>query len=150
MPSPKRGRGTARLTPPRKHHKKQAASTPSEPPLTDGDVQWAAMQVDVAVDRLKDAELAMLRAHEDLAARTLLATRMSSARALGASAAKMAEVLEQRKHEAAIATEHAAQAAQREREAGASLQETRARERDAMEEVSTLQRSLTSSSSIAE
>ena len=120
------------------------------PPLTDGDVQWAAMQVDVAVDRLKDAELAMLRAHEDLAARTLLATRMSSARALGASAAKMAEVLEQRKHEAAIATEHAAQAAQRERDAGASLEATRARERDAMEEVSTLQRSLTSSSSVAE
>ena len=40
------------------------------------------MQVDVAVDRLKDAGLAMLRAHEDLAARTLLATRMSEAKAL--------------------------------------------------------------------
>ena len=59
------------------------------------------------------------------------------------------ELLEQRKHEAAIATEHAAQAAQREREAGASLQETRARERDAMEEVSTLQRSLSSGSGVA-
>ena len=150
MPSLKRGRGTARLTPPRKQHKKQAASTPSEPPLTDGDVQWAAVQVDVAVDRLKDAELAMLRAHEDLAARTLLATRMSAAKALGTTAAQMAEVLEQRQHEAAVATEHAAQAAQRERDAGASLEATRARERDAMEEVSTLQRSLTSSSSIAE
>ena len=62
----------------------------------------------------------------------------------------MAEVLEQRKHEAAVATEHAAQAAQRERDAGASLEATRARERDAMEEVLTLQRSLTSSSSVAE
>ena len=120
------------------------------PPLTDGDVQWAAMQVDVAVDRLKDAELAMLRAHEDLAARTLLATRMSEARALGTTAAQMAEVLEQRQHEAAVATEHAAQAAQRERDAGASLEDTRTRERDAMEEVSTLQRSLTSSSNSAE
>ena len=60
----------------------------------------------------------------------------------------MAEVLEQRKHEAAIAT-HAAQAVQREREAGASLEETRARERDAMEEVSTLQRSLSSGSGVA-
>ena len=39
---------------------------------------------------------------------------------------------------------------QRERDAGASLEETRARERDAMEEVSTLQRSLTSSSRVAE
>ena len=43
----------------------------------------------------------------------------------------MAEMLEQRKHEAAIAT-HAAQAVQREREVGASLEETRARERDAV------------------
>ena len=34
---------------------------------------------------------------------------------------------------------------QRERDAGASLEDTRVRERDAMEEVSTLQRSLTSS-----
>jgi hypothetical protein len=148
MPSPKRGR-SPRLTPPRKQHKKKASSSPSEPPLTDGDVQWAAMQVDVAVDRLKDAELAMLRAHEDLAARTLLATRMSEARALGATAAQMAEVHEQRRHEATIATEHAAQAAQRERDAGTSLEETRARERDAMEVVATLQRSLTPSSSIA-
>ena len=149
MPSPKRGR-SPRLTPPRKQHKKKAAASPSEPPLTDGDVQWAAMQVDVAVDRLKDAELAMLRAHEDLAARTLLATRMSEARAIGTTAAQMAEVLERRQHEAAVATEHAAQAAQRERDAGASLEATRARERDAMEEVSTLQRSLTSSSRVAE
>ena len=148
MPSPKRGR-SPRLTPPRKQHKKKASSSPSEPPLTDGDVQWAAMQVDVAVDRLKDAELAMLRAHEELAARTLLATRMSEARALGATAAQMAEVHEQRRHEATIATEHAAQAAQRERDAGTSLEETRARERDAMEVVATLQRSLTPSSSIA-
>ena len=38
----------------------------------------------------------------------------------------------------------------RERDAGASLEATRARERDAMEEVLTLQRSLTSSSSVAE
>ena len=60
------------------------------------------------------------------------------------------EVLEQRKHEATVATKHAAQAVQREQEAGASLEDTRARERDAREEVSTLQRSRTSSSSIAE
>ena len=80
---------------------------------------------------------------------TCVFTRMSSARALGASAAKMAEVLEQRKHEAAIAT-HAAQAVQREREAGASLEETRARERDAIYiiMVATLQRSLSSGSLI--
>jgi len=69
---------------------------------------------------------------EDLAARTLLATRMSAAKALGTTAAQMAEVLEQRQHEAAVATEHAAQAAQRERDAGASLEETRARECDAI------------------
>ena len=147
MPSPKRGR-SPRLTPPRKQHKKKAASTPSEPQLTDGDVQWAAMQVDVAVDRLKDAEQAMLRAHEELAARRLLATRMSEAKVLGTTAAQMAEVHEQRKHEATVASERAAQAAQREREAGVSLEDTRARERNAMEEVSTLQRSLSLSSSI--
>ena len=43
------------------------------------------------------------------------------------------KVLERRQHEAAVATEHAAQAAQRERDAGASLEATRARERDARE-----------------
>jgi hypothetical protein len=151
MPSPKRGRGP-RLTPPRKQHKKKAESSPSEPPLpplTDGDVTWAAVQVDVAVDRLKDAEQAMLRAHDELAARRLLATRMAEAKVLGTTAAQMAEVHEQRKHEATVASERAAQAAQREREAGVSLEDTRARERDAMEEVSALQRSLSLGSDVA-
>ena len=87
----KRGRGS-RLTPPRKKHARQPRTTTSFGPvgITDGDVQWAALQVDEAADRLKGTEQAMLDAQKELANRTMLATKMSEAKAVSVSAEQLA------------------------------------------------------------
>ena len=66
---PKRGRGP-RLTLPRKSHARRpppASSGFSPGGITDGDVQWAAVQVDEAAERLKAAERGMLDAQKELA-----------------------------------------------------------------------------------
>jgi hypothetical protein len=149
----KRGRGS-RLTPPRKKHARQPRTTTSFGPvgITDGDVQWAALQVDEAADRLKGTEQAMLDAQKELANRTMLATKMSEARAVSVSAEQLANMLdqrsseaEQRQQDAQLAKEQARQAVQRKQEASESLAGMRTKERDALEAVAELQRTLSSS-----
>ena len=117
--------------------------------LTDGEVQWAAVQVDVAAERLKAAEHTMLVAQRELADRALLATKMSEAKALSVSAARLAELAQQRQHDAALAEEQATLAAQRKQEADEGLEDARAKEREAMEAVAELRSSLSSSESDA-
>ena len=150
----------ARLTPPRKQ---KAAASPATSRsrslpaaaarLTEGDVQWAAVQADEAAERLKAAGAAMLLAQKELADRTLLATKLSEARDANTSAAKMSELAEQRCAEAAqrqrdvaIAKEHAKQAVKRKQEAEDSLRSVRATASEAMEAVAELRSTLFSDS----
>ena len=149
----KRGRGS-RLTPPRKTHTRQPRTSSGFGPvgITDGDVQWAALQVDEAADRLKGTEQAMLDAQKELANRTMLATKMSEAKAVSVSAEQLAKMLdqrsseaEQRQQDAQLAKELARQAVQRKQEASESLAGMRTKERDALEAVAELQRTLSSS-----
>ena len=138
----KRGRGRGAARPTRKQAKTAAAAAL---PITDGEVQWATVQVDVAAERLKAAEHTMLVAQRELADRALLATKMSEAKALSVSAARLAELAQQRQHDAALAEEQATLAAQRKQEADEGLEDARAKEREAMEAVAELRSSLSSS-----
>ena len=115
-------------------------------------LQGAALQVDEAADRLKGTEQAMLDAQKELANRTMLATKMSEAKAVSVSAEQLANMLdqrsseaEQRQQDAQLAKEHARQAVQRKQEASESLAGMRTKERDALEAVAELQRTLSSS-----
>ena len=151
---PKRGRGP-RLTLPRKSHARRpppASSGFSPGGITDGDVQWAAVQVDEAAERLKTAERGMLDAQKELADRSMLATKMSEAKALSVNAEQLARMLgqrsneaEQRQREVQLAKEQAKESMQRKQEANDSLADVRSKEREAIESVMELQRSLSSS-----
>ena len=146
----------ARLTPPRKQ---KAAASPATSRsrslpaaaarLTEGDVQWAAVQADEAAERLKAAGAAMLLAQKELADRALLATKLSQAKALSVSASQTAKVLEQcareaeqRQKDAALAKEQAREATRRKQEVSDALKAVRAREQEAVTAVEELQRAL--------
>ena len=151
----KRGR-TTRWTKPRKQQMRPGTTTnaATAPIVTDGDVQWAAVQVDEAVERLKAAEQAMLDAQKELADRTLLATKLSQAKALSVSASQTAKVLEQcareaeqRQNDAALAKEQAREATKRKQEVSDTLKAVRAREQEVITAVDELQRALSRDSS---
>ena len=151
----KRGR-TTRWTKPRKQQMRPGTTTNAAtvPIVTDGDVQWAAVQVDEAVERLKAAEQAMLDAQKELADRTLLATKLSQAKALSVSASQTAKVLEQcareaeqRQNDAALAKEQAREATKRKQEVSDTLKAVRAREQEVITAVDELQRALSRDSS---
>ena len=148
----KRGRAT-RWTKPRKQQQARPSTTPNAATapaaFTDGDVQWAAVQMDEAAERLKAAEQAMIDAQKELSDRALLATKLSHAKALSVSAAQTARLLEQcaleadqRQHDAAMAKEQAREAARRKQEASDTLKEVRAQELEAVTAVVELQRAL--------
>ena len=147
----KRNRAS-RSTKPRKQKARAGTATPqvaTVPTITDGDVQWAAVQLDDATDRLKAAEQAVLDAQKELADRAQLATKLSHAKALSVSAAHTAKLLdqyareaEQREHDAALAKEQAREAARRKQKASDALKEVRAQELEAAMAVAELQQAL--------